>query len=726
MKLRIFYILLGLILGISLFIGYEDLHIGLIGLLVFILSLLFFIKNSDLYYISLAIFLGFFLGSFRLDSYNLTERDKADVEILVLEKRSANDGFRYTVDFRSEGYEQKAFIFSKNDFSIGDMIKTQADISLLNKNTNPNLFNFRSYGLSKGVVSELKIDDEEDYFIKRSRSPLLALRRVFDSYIRDIFTKNLSKDSADFVISVVLAENLIEKDQVSKLGLSHILAVSGLHMDLLLGFTIYLLKKLRICHPYAMGLALGLSLVYAYVIGFAFSIVRVLIINTIAYLGFIYKRPVDRTKSLLIAALFILLINPFAILNSGFVLSFTACLSIYKIYPSFKRLFKEGFLRDRVSFIVSIQLSTLPFSLYYFRYFNLLSILANFLIVPVFTWAMYLVFGLIFLYPIFRIFLGPGFFLLDILISGILDMTRILGKVDLFAIDFSYVPFIVATYMYMLIFIFANIKERKYLDKFILVNLLLVSLSTYRTSPRRELSYEMVDIGQGDAFLINDRGSYYMLDVGGPIFKSYSSGEKILVPYLKSLGIRDFEAIFISHEDKDHSGNLDIILDNFEVKNIITSKNVSEDFLKYQPVFMGLGDRVNLSEGFIECVYDKDSADENDKSLGLLINIRGVRILSLGDLSSARENDLAIRADILKVSHHGSKSSSSKDFVKNTDPKISLISAGRNNLYGHPAPEVLDNLQGTKIYNSQVDGNVKIYFKKKLRIRKYLEGGFFK
>ena len=270
-------------------------------------------------------------------------------------------------------------------------------------------------------------------------------------------------------------------------------------------------------------------------------------------------------------------------------------------------------------------------------------------------------------------------------------------------------------------------KSNKTLIKqFFIVNILVVSLSLTYEKITEQPSFTMIDIGQGDAFLINDGGDYYLVDVGGPSYKSYDSGQRILVPYLKSLGVREIKAVFISHEDKDHSGNLPILYDNFKVDNLITNSYNIEGLKAYNPIIMRKGNRLMLKNGYIECIFEGQVGDENAESLGLLINIQGIKILSLGDLPSEYEDDLNLKADILKVSHHGSKTSTSKDFVENLNPKIALISSGRNNFYGHPTKEVLDNLKGVNIYNSQESGMVKIVFGKSTKVETYLKDGYFK
>lgn len=729
MKKRIAAILLGVILGITCFINFENLNIIYLALPVGIISLFFYRKNKDYAIFFLAVLLGFSMASFKLTRINPKEASNVDINFTIIDKKISRNSYRYTINIDSTN--EKAFIFGEADFGIGDKIKTRGDLRLVNTNTNPNLFSYRKYAISRGVGLEFKAENiDQKTTRERSKNIFLSLRRNFTNYINRIFKENLSKDSANFVISVILADSLFDKTDINKLGLAHILAVSGFHIDLLMTFLIFILSKIGMSYNKSMTISLLIALIYAYIIGFSYSILRVLIVNTISFLGFKLRRGVDRVKSLMIAAIIILFINPFAILNTGFVLSFVTMLAIYKIYPRVKIYFKEGFIRDRLSFSTSIQIGVLPFGVYYFRYFNFLSIIANLIIVPVFELSMYLIFGLIFLYPVFKLILKPGFLLVDIMISSILNVTEFLSQTSLFAINFMAESIFVSIYLFVLFLIFANVKNKKNLGQFLQISLSIVVISIIVRGLDKPIEYQMIDIGQGDAFLLNDRGKYYMVDVGGPKYKDYDSGERILIPYLKSIGIKNIEAVFISHEDGDHAGNLDILINNINVKNIITSDEISDEFKgKYHPKIMKKDDLIKLSEGRILCVFDgeEDTEDINDKSLGLLIEIGQIKILSLGDLSKEYEDKLDIRADILKLSHHGSATSSSRYFIEKVNPNSVLISAGRNNTYGHPSKEVLENVADIKKYNTQTDGLVTIkFYKEKVKIEKYLKGGVFR
>ena len=729
MKKRIAYFLLGLILGILGFINFENVNILYIGLIFGGLSLFFYKKSKEYAIFFLAIFLGFSLASLKFSRINPKESKNTSINFTIIDKKMSKNAYRYTVKIHEN--KKKAFMFDENDFDIGDQILCTGDLKLVRRNTNPNLFSYRSYAISKGIGLEFKPRNLNQEVIKaRTSNIFLSLRRSFTSYVNRIFRGNLSKDAADFVISIILADNLFDKDDINKLGLAHILAISGFHLDLLMTFIAFILSRIGISYKKSMTISLILAIVYGYIIGFAYSILRVLLVNSIGFLGFLLRRGVDRVKALMVAAIIILFINPFAILNVGFILSFITMLVIYKIYPRLKVYFKEGFIWDNLAFTTSIQIGVLPFTVYYFRYFNFLSIIANFLIVPVFEMAMYIIFSLIFLYPVLKILLRPGFLILDIMIRSIFNMTEALANIKFLSLDFMAESIFISLYLFALIFVLTNIKNKKGLDKFIKASLAIVLVSMAVRSLDRPIEYQMIDIGQGDAFLLNDRGKYYMIDVGGPKYKDYDSGERIIVPYLKSLGIEKLEAVFISHEDSDHAGNLDILRENIIIKKIVTDNKVSKEFIeKYQPSFMAKGDEYSLNSGKITCIFDGagGNLDKNDQSLGLLLNIRGNKILTMGDLSSPYEDNLKIQADILKLSHHGSASSSSKEFIGKVNPKMVLISAGRDNSYGHPNKKVLENLGDIKKYNTQTDGLVKMkFYKGRVRVEKYLEGGFFR
>lgn len=726
MRKKIFICLLGFITGIGIFISFEAINPLIIIISAIILALLSLLIDKDLYVFPLAIGLGFFLSFSNFNEQVLIEDQNLSAEITILEKRKTDKNYRYVIKLNSDVIRAKSIVFSDYDFDIGDILSVKADINIPNKNTNPNLFNYRNYLLSKKITSDVKIN--KIYEISRKKSLFLDARNNFYNYIHKVFEQNLTYDTSNFVVSLILGENLIDSDDIRDLGLAHLLAVSGLHMDILMTFILYICKKLRINYKLGYSFSLLLSLLYGYLISFPYSVIRVLIVSSISFLAFALDEPFDRLKALGLAALSILIANPFAILNAGFVLTFVASSGVYLIYPKIKVFLKEGLISESIGFTLAIQISLLPFTIFYYGKINLLSILANFLIIPIFTLAMYIIFFIVFTYPIIRILEKPIFIILDYLMVSILNLTSNLARLKFLTIEFAHPHILSVVYLYLLILVVFYIKRsnKKTLKAFYSISLLIVALGLAIDYRNKETSFSMIDIGQGDAFLLNDGGDYYLIDVGGPKYDDYDSGEKILVPYLKSLGIRNIKAVFISHEDKDHCGNLEILNENFNIENVISGPYNINGLKKYNPNTMRVNDMIRLKNGFVRCIFEGKEGDENAESLGLLLEIKGIRILCLGDLPSEYENNLKIKADVLKLSHHGSASSTSKLFLENVNPKLALISAGRNNRYGHPSKEVLTRLDGVKIYNSQESGMVKISFDDGLRVEKYMKGGFFR
>lgn len=724
MRKSILVFLCGLITGLFLFVNYEQANILLILLGSLVFGFVFYWKNSKLWYYFLALCLIFLSAKATLSDKTLRKTAPGPFKFTVYEKRKVDEGYRYFLIAQNNNIKEKTVAFLQEDLDIGEIFLARASFKEPRINTNPNLFSYRHYLASKGIFSEAKIKHIDKKI--RGKHWGLRLRNSFYKYIHRIFDLNMSLRSANFCTSIVLGEALVDDVSIRELGLSHILAVSGLHIDLLFAFVFFIFKKLKVNYRILWLLALLLASLYAYLIDFPFSVMRVLGVNLIAYLAFLYKKPLDRIKALLIVAGLILIKNPFALLNAGFILSFASCLSIYLIYPRLKSKFGKSYIRKSIAFTSSIQLGLFPMLIYYFGRFNLVSIIANFLVLPIFNISMYLIFGLVFLYPIFGNLLKVGFGILDFLISSILNITGILAKLSLFKIDFARPSLILVFYGFMLILILVSLDKRiiKRKSGIFLLSALIIIISVCKD--REKISYQMIDIGQGDCFLLKDMDDYYMVDVGGPKSKTYDSGERILVPYLKSLGVSKIKGIFISHEDKDHVGNIDRVCDNFDVENIYTSKLNIEAVKKYRPAIIKNHDRIKLSHGYIECIYEGADADENANSIGILINIKGIRILSLGDLQSEFEKDINTRADILKLSHHGSKTSSARDFIERVNPKVVLISAGRNNTYGHPSKEVLENVSDRIIYNTQTDGMVEMDFTNKFSIIKYLKGGYFR
>ncbi|MDU3750838.1 MAG: MBL fold metallo-hydrolase, partial [Peptoniphilus rhinitidis] len=238
-------------------------------------------------------------------------------------------------------------------------------------------------------------------------------------------------------------------------------------------------------------------------------------------------------------------------------------------------------------------------------------------------------------------------------------------------------------------------------------------------------------VDQGDCTIISIRGKNYLVDTGGARFEN-KIAEKYLFSALNNAGISKIDGVFISHFDEDHCGNLSKLLKNYEIDNIFINhlpkdREILRDASKFSKIIMlEKGDKVKICEDtYAEILSDKENRNnENDNSMVVLLSHKGFKTLYTGDISKDIEEKINTRVDLLKVSHHGSKTSTSEKFLENTSPRYAVISAGAHNSYGHPHKETLDKLKKHDIiyYVTSRDGEIdfKIY-KSKLNVKKKLE-----
>ena len=233
------------------------------------------------------------------------------------------------------------------------------------------------------------------------------------------------------------------------------------------------------------------------------------------------------------------------------------------------------------------------------------------------------------------------------------------------------------------------------------------------------LKVYITDVGQADSILIRD-GNYNMLIDAG----NNSDGEK-LVKYYKELGITSFKYVFASHPHEDHIGGMDDIINNFDIENFYMPDKLSttktfEDMLdalerknlKY--IVPKVNDKLSLNNSNIDVIYvGSDESDINDSSIVLKLNYFSNSFLFTGDLGSNKEKEILnsganIKADVLKVGHHGSSYSTASLFLDKVNPSFAAISVGKNNIYKHPASSTLEKLNkmGIKVYRTDLDGTI--------------------
>ena len=237
----------------------------------------------------------------------------------------------------------------------------------------------------------------------------------------------------------------------------------------------------------------------------------------------------------------------------------------------------------------------------------------------------------------------------------------------------------------------------------------------------------MIDVGQGDSILL-ELNKNILIDTGGKINSSIV--ETYTIPYLKSLGIKKLNYLILTHSDFDHMGEAVNLVNNFKTEKVIFNcgtyeqsekeliKLLNKKNIKYYSCIKEL----NIDKNKLYFLQTKEFDNENDNSNVIYTELNGYKFMFMGDASSTTEKEIMSiynlpDIDVLKVGHHGSKTSSSKEFINEINPKYSIISVGKNNRYGHPNKEVLDNLKDSKIYRTDKDGSIMFKIKNnKLKI----------
>ena len=506
-----------------------------------------------------------------------------------------------------------------------------------------------------------------------------------------------------------LNSDLYESYQIN--GICHLLAIGSSHITFLSLLLLFIFKKLKFNESLSRIILFSIIFLFLLFTDYPISIVRIYLYMIFSFLNKKLKLNLSSIKLFIFVLLITLFINPFYIYHKGFLysysISFILILNKDKLTGNYlMKLLKISF----ISFLYSI-----PFNIYFNFSINLFSIIYNLFYVSIFN---IIVFPISFLALIFP-FLDNIFYqimnCLNYFSYFLNDFT--LGIIILKKISF----FILIIYLIIITYVIRDLFLKK--KKSFLLLILIFIFHFYINDLVPNDYFVFIDVKQGDSSLFYSNNKTVLVDTGG-IFNQQVSKKTILM--LKSFGIKKIDYLFLTHGDYDHMGDSIYFLNNFQVSNVIFNSNEMNDLeqelleelkrkkINYNIGYQGMTYTINnLKINLLNTTYQ----DENDSSLVLYILFNNKKILLMGDASKTVEQDLIDKYDLpnidyLKVGHHGSKTSTSSNFVDVVNPKYSIISVGKNNLYNHPNAEVLANLSNTKIYRTDNNGSILFKFKK--------------
>ena len=611
-------------------------------------------------------------------NYELKE-DKIVIEIKGYEKLIVN-------------YKYNDEIFNK--LSYGDKILVKGKLYVPNKNSNFNAFNYQKYLYYKKIY----------YIVNASSIDKIQNNKNYFYTIKNILYKKIENmKSSDYIKTLLFCDNSLSKDVKDSYrinGISHLFSVSGMHINFFISILFWYLNK--ITFNKRIKFIINDIFIILYLILFpSASLFRCAIMSILFSIDFIFKLKIKKIDILFLTLLFSIIINPFIIYDLGYIYSyivtFFLILSSNKL-KKMNRLSKIIYI-SILSFIVSI-----PITIYNSYEVNIISVLLNIFLVPIISIIILPLTIVTFIFPIFDNVL----FLFTSLLESI---SLFISKIDITKIIFPK-PSIIIIVIYYLVIIFSY-RNRKYL---LIIVFLLMGIYMY---PYLNSSFKVVmfDVGEGDSYLIKypNNKANILIDTG---FNEYRMKNEI-ISYLKSIGIRKLDYLIITHGDEDHMGEAITLVNNFKVDKVIFNigeyqtheKELIEVLDKKKIKYYNNLKQLNIDKYKLYFLNTKIYDNENDNSNVIYFNYKNFKFLFMGDASVKREMDILdkynlINIDLLKVGHHGSKTSSSKKFIDEVNPKYSLISVGKNNRYGHPNKEVLNNLEKTKIYRTDIDGSI--------------------
>ena len=595
---------------------------------------------------------------------------------------------------------------SSFNYNLGDYVLLEGSLELPSNNTIFNLFNYKKY---------LKYEGINYIFNVSSITKLKDNKNIFYGVKNYIMKKINSNINKNYLYTFILGnDDFIDDDVIESYrvnGISHLFSLSGMNISI---FTMVILKIFDKC-KFKDLIAIVFILFYLS-ITYSESILRASVMFILFKLNKKLKLP--NINIMILTLIIALLIDKYIIFKMGFQYSYLTSLFLVLYSNLIKKYKFKTLVTSLIAFFV-----TMPITINSFFKVNFLSVILNLIFIPCVS---------ILLFPL--TLLSVVLPISNILYKFILvfeTFSIFVSKFDVLVIVFPKIKILfILIYYIVLLFVLNSILKHTYKNIFLM--LFVILLWKYKVYINPSLTVTYIDVRQGDSTLIQlpyNRG-VILIDTGG--VKNYIDntinervGENI-VSYLNSLGINKIDYLILSHGDFDHIGNFYIIQNKINIKNVVFNcgefNDLEKDIIKNINSYCSCIDSIKLNAYVFSFLNTKKFNNENDNSSVIYFNYFNYKFLFMGDAGIMREKAILDiykldNIDFLKIGHHGSKTSSSKEFIDKINPNYSIISVGKNNRYGHPNKEVSNNLSNSKIYRTDQDGSIMFKIKNnKLKI----------
>ena len=678
------------------------------------LKLRILLLRNILYYVILGIALLYFVFVNYFVKYESKYNNVNYLEVVITNIVKKDYGFKLDLknDEKFIGYyylEEKDMDTFYDEYSIGDKVYIEVKDKVINNNTLENTFNYKKYLYNKKIYKTFeiktieKVQDNKNivYFIKEFLYRRSNKLENSYPYINTLLFGN--KNDLDSDVATSYSEN----------GISHLFAISGSHISIFVVVLEGILKKFKIGENKRYVFLIVFLLFFMFLTNFSMSVVRASLFAILLFVNKIFYFYIKPENILLLTLSIIIFFNPLNLYDVGLLYSFFISLSliimssyINKSSSYFMKLLKVSI----ISFVVS-----LPITISNFYQINFLSIIYNLFFVP---YVSFIVLPLVLISYIFPFF--DGVLYLFVLIME--NISLFLSQIDIFKVILRKPNMSINMLYIVSIILFLRglyLNKKRY---FIL--LILTFFANYIGILNIDDKLVFIDVGQGDSTLLTVNDTINLIDTGGIVMTNDSKGASNIVknktvPYLKSFGIRKIDNLILTHGDYDHMGEALYFVNNFKVGKVIFNNG---EYNKLELELIKILDKkkipfyknmkvLDLNGDKLYFINNELYDNENDNSIVIYAKINNYNILLMGDAGVEVEEKILEKynlkdIDVLKVGHHGSNTSSSKIFIDSISPKYSVISAGKDNKFGHPTIDVLNNLNKSIIYRTDIDGSI--------------------
>ena len=669
--------------------------------------------------------------------------------------------------------QEEADIEIVSAWDRGMGILLEGEFAEINLSSNPGQFDYEKYLSREHVYHKIVVTGIDSVRLSASSAADYRLNRIRQT-LNNTFERLFTEAESGFLKSILLGESgdipADLRDNFAITGLSHILAISGLHLSIITVLLFSLLQRMRMTRENAAATVMLILVVYLIIIGLRPSVVRATIMSLLMLYGIIYRNRIRSLQTIGVALFVMTLYNPLWIYNVGFQLSFTITFFILFAFPEVERILNaklrykneqnantnktpwQSKLISALALVATTQLSSFPIIFYNFHQYSLIAWLANLLVVPIFS-SLILPFALLILIVgtiSTTLVLFPAKLmsvLLQVLFqfiewSATLTPLHFYGNLASGLIVFScYIALVWLIFRRQVhdSFISFKLKRLIFLTERTIITTLLLTLIITVVLPN-PVKITFIDVGQGDSCLIRTSNGYTLLiDSGGVVdfpreewrlrANPFEVGKSILVPFLKYQGVKRIDYALLTHEDADHLKGFFAVLDYAQIGSFIAEAGFPRTELGNQlaakliekkiPIFQvteAMSFRLDKSSQFTLLPADVSySSRENDHSFAMLADLYGSLIFLAADIEQAGEelllNEYILpQVDLLKVGHHGSNTSTSEKWLTRLRPNNAIISVGLNNRYKHPASDVVARLTvfGAEIWRTDEMGAVSV------------------